>query len=161
MLTLAIFYLTKFNIPRFMDLTFQVPMQYCSLQLQNLLSSLDTSSTGHHFCFHAASSFFLHSSPVAYWTPSNLGDSSPSIISFSLFTLFMGFSQQEDCSGLPFSPSVNHIVSELFTMTHPSWVALQGIAHSFTELCKPLHHNKAVIHERRYSIYRVILNDQI
>ena len=103
----------------------------------------------------------LHSSPVAYWTPSNLGDSSPSIISFSLFTLFMGFSQQEDCSGLPFSPSVDHIVSELFTMTHPSWVALQGIAHSFTELCKPLQHNKSVIHERRYSIYRVILNDQI
>ena len=76
MLTLAIFYLTKFNIPRFMDLTFQVPMQYCSLQLQNFLSSLDTSSTGYHFCFGSASSFFLElffcSSPVAYWSPTNL-----------------------------------------------------------------------------------------
>ncbi|KAF7234791.1 Protein TESPA1 [Varanus komodoensis] len=32
-------------------------------------------------------------------------------------------------------------------MTCPSWVALHGIAHSFIELHKPLHHNKAVIHE--------------
>ena len=28
-----------------------------------------------------------------------------------------------------------------------SWVALHGMAHSFNELRKPLHHNKAVIHE--------------
>ncbi|KAF7247625.1 hypothetical protein EYD10_06148 [Varanus komodoensis] len=32
-------------------------------------------------------------------------------------------------------------------MTCPSWVALHGIAHSFIELHKPLHHDKAVIHE--------------
>ena len=44
--------------------------------------------------------------------------------------------------------SSDHVLSELFTMTHQSWVALRGMAHSFTELCKPLHHNRAVIHER-------------
>ena len=33
------------------------------------------------------------------------------------------------------------------TMTCPSWVALHSMAHSFTELCKPLHQDKAVIHE--------------
>ena len=33
------------------------------------------------------------------------------------------------------------------TMTHPSWVVLCSMAHSFTELCKHLCHNKAVIHE--------------
>ena len=50
--------------------------------------------------------------------------------------------------GLPFPPPVNHILSELFTMTCPSWVTLHSMAQSFTELCKPLHHDKAVIHER-------------
>ena len=43
---------------------------------------------------------------------------------------------------------VDHIVSELSLMTCPSWVALQGVAHSFIELRKPLHHSKAVIHWR-------------
>ena len=32
-------------------------------------------------------------------------------------------------------------------MTCPSWVALHGMAHSFINLCKPLYHDKAVIHE--------------
>ena len=33
----------------------------------------------------------------------------------------------------------------------PSWVALHGMAHSVTELCKPLCHDKAVIHEGVYT----------
>ena len=41
---------------------------------------------------------------------------------------------------------VGHVVSELFTMTHPSSVALHGMTHSFSELLKSLHH-KAVIYE--------------
>ena len=40
-----------------------------------------------------------------------------------------------------------HILSEFSTMTCLSWVALHGMAHSFIELCKPLCHDKAVIHE--------------
>ena len=35
----------------------------------------------------------------------------------------MGFSRQEYWSGLPFCSSVDHILSDLSTMTHPSWVA--------------------------------------
>ena len=31
---------------------------------------------------------------------------------------------------------MDHILSELFTMTHPTWVALHGMAHSFIELDK-------------------------
>ena len=38
--------------------------------------------------------------------------------------------------GVSFPPPVDYILSELFTMTHPSWVALQGMAHSFIELDK-------------------------
>ena len=32
-------------------------------------------------------------------------------------------------------------------MSCPSWVSLHGIAHSFSELLKPLRHDKAAIHE--------------
>ena len=56
-----------------MDLTFQVPMQYFSLQHWTLLSSPITSTTGCCFCFVSVSSFFLrlflHWSSVAYWVP--------------------------------------------------------------------------------------------
>ena len=47
--------------------------------------------------------------------------------------VFMCFSRQEYWSGLPFPSLVYHILSELSTMTHPAWVALQGMAHSFIE----------------------------
>ena len=70
--------------------------------------------------------------------------------------LFMGFSRQEYWSGLPFPPPVDCVLSELFTVTHLSWVALHGMAHSFIEVCKPLHHNKAVIHEGK--ILQIKLN---
>ena len=33
---------------------------------------------------------------------------------------------------------MDHILSELSTMTHPFWVAQQGMAHSFIELDKTL-----------------------
>ena len=72
-----------------MDLTFQVHMQYCSLQHWTLLPSLVTSTTGHCFCFGSVSSFilelFLHLSPAAYWAPTDLGSSSLSVIFFCLF----------------------------------------------------------------------------
>ena len=58
-LTLAISCLTTSNLPWFMDLTFQVPMQYCSLQHQNLLPSLLTSTTRWCYCFGSISSFFF------------------------------------------------------------------------------------------------------
>ena len=123
-----------------MDLTFQVPVQYCSLQHRNLLLSPVTSTTGCCICFGSVSSFFLelflHWSLVAYWAPTNLGSSSFSVLSFCLFILFMGFSRQEYWSGLPFPSPVDHVFPELSTMTCPSWVALCGMAHSFIELDK-------------------------
>ena len=127
-----------------MDLTSQFPMQYSSLLHQTLLSSPATSTNGHCFLFGSASSFFmelsLHSSPVAYWTSINLvggeGGSSFSVIYFCLFILFMGFSRQECWSGMPFPSPVNHVLSELSTMTCPFWVALQHMAYSFIELHK-------------------------
>ena len=48
----------------------------------------------------------------------------------------MGISKQEYSSGLSFPCPVDHVLSELSTMTHPSWMALHGMAHGFIE------HNK-------------------
>ena len=48
----------------------------------------------------------------------------------------MEFSRQEYWSGLSFPSPVDHILSELSTMTRPSWLALLGMAHSFIELDK-------------------------
>ena len=104
-----------------MDLTFQVPMQYCSLQHWTLLLSPITSTAGYCFCFGSIPSFFLelflYWSPVAYWASTNLGSSSFSILSFSLFLLFMGFSRQEYWSGLPFpSPGFSNMWTVNFQM---------------------------------------------
>ena len=44
------------------------------------------------------------------------------------------------CLGLPCPSPVEHILSELSTMTRLSWVALHGMAYSFIEL------DKAVVH---------------
>ena len=88
--TLAIC-LTTSNLPWFMDLTFQLPMQYCSFQ-------------------HLKTAFS------------------------------MGFSSQENWSGFPSSSPVDPILSELSTMTCPTWVALHNMAHTFIEL------DRAVVH---------------
>ena len=130
MFTLAISCLTTSNLPWFMDLTFQVPMQYCSFQHWTLLPSPMTSTAGCCFCFGSVSSFFLelvlHWSPVAYWAPTDLGGDLSVFYRFFLFMLFMGFSRQEYWSGLPFPSPVGHILSDLSTMTCLSWVALRA-----------------------------------
>ena len=46
---------------------------------------------------------------------------------FCLFMLFMWFWRQECWSGLPFPSTVDHVWSELFTMTCPSSVSLHGM----------------------------------
>ena len=143
MFTLAISFLTTSNLPWFVDLTFQVHMQYCSLQHQTLLLSPVPSTTGYCFCFGSNPSFFLklflHWSPVAYWAPTGLGSSSFSILSFCLLILFTGFSRQECWSGFPFPSPVDHILSDLSTMTCPSWVAPHGMAwvHLVRQGCGP------------------------
>ena len=144
MFTLAISSLTSSNLPWFMDLTFQFPMQYSSSQHRTLLPSPVTSIAGCCFCFGFVSLFFpelfLHWSPVVYWAPTDLGSSSFSVLSFCLFILLMGFSRQEYWIGLLFPTPVDHVSSELSTRTCPFSVTLHGMAHSFIEL------NKAVVH---------------
>ena len=127
MFTLVISCLTTSNFPWFTDLTFQIPMQYCSLHHLTLLSTPVPFTTGCCFSFGSIPSFFLelflHWFPVAYWAPTDLGSWSFSVLFFCLFILFMGLSRQEYWSGLPFPSPVDHILSDLSTMTQPSWVA--------------------------------------
>ena len=152
MFTLAIC-LTTSNLPWFIHLISQVPMQCCSLQHRTLLPSPVTSTTGCCFCFGSILSFFLelflHWSPVACWVPTDLRCSSFSVLCFCLFIWFMGFSREEYWSSLPFPSPVDHVLSELSAMIRPSWVALHDMAHSFIELHKPLHYNKAMMQAGR------------
>jgi len=103
-----------------MDLTFQIPMQYCALQHWALLSSPVTSTTGRVFCFGSVSSFFLelflHSSQVAYWAPTDLRSSFFSVIFLPFYTIHAVLKA--------FPSSVDHVLSELSSITRLSWVAL-------------------------------------
>ena len=109
MFNLAISCLTP-NLLWFMALTFQIHMQYCSLQ--------------HWTYFHHQSHpplgivFTLAPSLYSFWSyfstlpqehlgaPTDFGSSSFSVIPFCLFILFMGFLRQEYWSGLPFPSPV-------------------------------------------------------
>ena len=76
------------------------------------------------------------------------GGSSSGVVCFCFFILFIVFTWQEYWSDLPLPSAVDHFLSEFFSITHPSWVNWHGKAHKFIELYKPLHHDKAVVHER-------------
>ena len=128
MFTLAVFCLTTFNLPWFMDLTFQVPVQYCSLEHLPLLPSPVTSTTGHYFHFGSTVSFFLelflYWSPVAYWAPTRPGEF---IFQCSLFLPF------HTAHGVPKARILRWFAipfssGPCFVRTlhhdHPSWVAV-------------------------------------
>ena len=51
---------------------------------------------------------------------------------FWLLIQFMRFPWQVYWGGLPFPSPVDHVLSELSTVTHPSWVVLHSMVHSFT-----------------------------
>ena len=141
--TLAISFLTTSNLPSLMDLTFQVPMQYCSWQHRTLLLSPVTSTTGCCFCFGSIPSFFLELfllwSPVAYWAPTDLGSSSFSVLSFFLSYCSWGSQGRNP-------EVVCHFLLQwtTFCQTSPQWPICLGWPHmvwfSFTEL------DKAVVH---------------
>ena len=142
MFALAISCMTSPNLPWFMVLTYQVPMQYCSLQHWALLSPPVTSTTGCHFCFGSGSSFLLelfpHSFSSSILGTYQTGFSSFHVISFFLFTLFMWFSRQECWGGLPFPSPVGHVLSEFSTMTptifRSPYMACLIVSLSYTKL---------------------------
>ena len=103
MFTLTISCLTTSNLPWFMDITLQVPMQYCSLQHRTF-----TSITSHihnwALCLPWLHLFILSGFISPLFSSSILGTyrSGEFIFQchiFCLFILFMGFSRKEYWSG--------------------------------------------------------------
>ena len=135
-------------------------MQYCSLQHWTSLALPDTSISVCHSCFGPATSFFLellvialHSSPVAYCTPSDLGGA-------LIFWCHIFLTFHTVCGlAVRITGVVFNFVFQWTTFCQNSsplpvcWVALLGMAHSLIELCKPVHHDKPVIHEGDVYIY--------
>ena len=139
MFTLIISCLTASNLPWFMDLTFQVPTQYCSLQHWTLHLSPVPSTTRCCICFGSIPSFFLelflHWSPVAYWAPTDPGSSSFSVLSYCSWGS-QGKNTEVGCHSL--------LQWTNFCQTSPPWPARLGWPHmawvSFIELDKAMVH---------------------
>ena len=130
MFILAISCLITSNLPCFIDLTFQVPMQYCSLHHRTFLPSSVTSTTGRGFCFGSISSFFLklflHPSPVAYWAPTDLGNSSFSLLSFLPLHTIHGVLKARMLKwfAIPFSSGADFVRAlhhDLIILGGPTW----------------------------------------
>ena len=141
MFTLAISCLITYILLWFMNLTFQVPMQYCSLQHRTLLPSPVTFTTDCCFWFGSVSSFFLEL--FLHWSPSSsmLGTYRPGEFIFQC-RIFFPFHTVHGVlkakilkwftipfsSGPHFFRTLHHDPSVL--------VVLHAMAHSFTELDK-------------------------
>ena len=76
MFTCVVSCLTTSNLPWFMDLTFHVPMQYCSYSIKTCFYFTSPIHNWVLFLFGSIPSLFvelfLHWYPVAYWAPTNL-----------------------------------------------------------------------------------------
>ena len=127
-----------------MDLTFQVPMQYCSLQhrCKELLSPV-TSKNAYCFCFGSIPSFFLelflHWSPVAYWAPTDLGISLS--VSYHFAFSYCSWGSQGKNTEVVFHSLLQWTI---LCQTSPPWPIPLGWPHmawlNFIEL------DKAVVH---------------
>ena len=139
--TLAISCLATSNLPWFVDLTFQVLMQYCSLQHQTLLLIISYIHTWVLFLLWLH--LFIPSGVISpIFSSSLLGIHQPGEFIFQcpfwFFILFMGFSKQDYWSVLPFLSPVDHVLSELSTISHPSWV---GPTRAYWATCYPVREN--------------------
>ena len=143
MFTLAIFCLTTSNLPWFMDLTFQVLIQYCSLQHWTLLPSRHIHNWALFLLWLCL--FILSGLIYPLFSSSILGTyQSGEFISqcpiFLPFHTVHGVLKARMVKWFAIPSPLHHVLSELSTMTCPSWVALHGMAHSFIDL------DKAVVH---------------
>ena len=142
--TLAISCLITSNLPWFMDLTFQVSMQYCSLQHQTLLPSPVTSIARCCFHFGSISSFFLmlFLTLLQYHIGHLLTWGVPLSVSYLFAFSYCSWGSQGRNTGVVCQSLLQWatVCSELSTMTHPSWLALHGMAQNFIELDKAVFH---------------------
>ena len=143
MFTLAIPCLTTSNLPWFMDLTFQVPMQYCStaLDFNSIISHIHNWVLFmlwlHLFSFSGVSSPLISRSILETYPPGEFIFQCPIFLPFH--TVHGGLKARIKkwfaislSSGPHFVRTLHHDLS--------IWVVLHGMAHSFIKL------DKAVIH---------------
>ena len=136
--TLAISFLTTSNLPCFMDLTFQVPMHYCSLALD--LASITSHIHNwvlfllwlHLFILSGVISPLISSSTLGTYRP---GESIRQCHIFLLFHTVYGRARILKWSVTPFCSGPCFVR----TLHHDPFV-LGGMAHSFTELDKVVVH---------------------
>ena len=144
MFTLIISCLTTSNLPWFMDLTFQVPMQYCSLQHWTLLPSPITSQLGvvsFWLCL-----FILSGVISPRFSSSVLGTYQPVEFVFQCLT-FLPFHTVHGILKARILKwfAIPFVLSELSTMTCLSLVALYCMNHIFIELDKTVVHMISLI----------------
>ena len=118
-----------------MDLTFQVPMQYCSLQHRTLLLSPVTSTHGywlHPFILSGIISPLISSSVLGTYQPGEFIFQCSIILPFHTVHGVLK-ARILKWFAIPFSSGPRFVR----TLHDPSiWVALHGMAHSFIELDK-------------------------
>ena len=143
MFTTAISCLTTSDLPWFMNLTFQVPMQYCSLKHRTLLPSPVTSTIGccfclvHLFILSGVVSPLISSSILGTYRHEEFISQCPIFLPFHtvhgvLKARILKWFAVLFSSGPRFVGTLHHDMS--------IWVALHCMAHSFIEL------DKAVVH---------------
>ena len=143
MFILTISCLSTFNLPWFMGLTFQVPMQYCSYGMCFTSITSPIHSWVLVLLWHR---FFILSGVISPLISSSiLGTCRPGEFIFQCpiffpFHTVHGFLKARilKWSAIPFSSEPRFVR----TLHHarPSWMALPGMVHSFIEL------DKAVVH---------------
>ena len=136
MFSLAISCMTISYLPWFMDLTFQVPMQYYFFPVSNFTFTIR----------HIHRCVLFPLCPNCFILPGAISNCPPLFPSSMLDTFWPGelilwyhifLPFDTVCGVQPFPSPVDHILSELFTVTHLSLVALHSMAHIFVELCYP------------------------
>ena len=140
--TLAISCLTTSNLPWFMDLTFQVPMQYCSASdLASITSDIPNWVLIllwlHQFILSEVSSLVISSSILGTYWPGEFIFQCPIFLPLHTVHEFLKARIWKWFS-IPFSSGPH--LAELSTITRSSWLALHSMAHSFLELDKTVVH---------------------
>ena len=141
MFTLAISCLTTSNLLWFTDLTFQVPIALYSIRLYFHHQSHPQLGVVllwlHPFILSGVISPLFSSSILGTYQPGEFIFQCPNFLPFHTVH---GILQAKILKWFPFPSPGDHVLSELSTMTHPSWVAPHSMAHSFIKL------DKAVVH---------------
>ena len=142
MFTLAISCLTTSNFPWFMDLTFYSRF-LCSTVLCSIGFYYSHQTHQQLSVLPLWPSRFIHSEAIGNFPPllpGSILDTFRPRGTHLRYLILLAFCTAHEAlmesilGGLPFPPPVDHVLSEFSAMTHPSWVALQSMARSITEL---------------------------